>query len=557
MTLVLASVFKEGTLVLSDSRASTENGINADILQKIVGINKDTIVGYAGVVAAVNRVLTTFQAAISTGNPDNAAVLNELQKTSEDEFKKNGQGFSLLLFTRTNNSWSVNLLESPKFNPEPVHNIELIGSGSTIKPKIVPLYESIVDDKENLKSKADRIIWNVSSLLASSGAQGVGGLIQALLLTPQGVQTIHTGFIDVNPEGTPESKQIIYEGDHWVQRNYASGKDAVIIAPNQLLQQPVHNAVFHHYETSVGRKHSKWYLNCFLTSIGISIEPFETKFIGQLTATGVPKLPTTINFMAYLSLWGPSTEHTIEIIHIAPSNERVTIYQSTFDNTNFPHEFELVEEMSIKAKAPGNHYLQCKIDGQVAGTKLIYIHEVDEALPTQQNGKNLEDGQRSTEDKMLTNPELAWFFVGTERGELKPESHTIKGQFSVVYINKFPLNWIGYANFGIRAKPGSYRFNIQMMDAANHEILSEAASTLTCSSTSIVQPCEVKFDLTFPKPGIYFVTLKINDVMKGCIVVMADSDHPTMSYNLPDEELKKLHSSDLMFLAKRPRQKED
>lgn len=556
MTLVLASVFKEGTLVLSDSRASTDNGINADLLQKIVGINKDTIVGYAGIVLAVNRVLSEFQAAVNQNSLDTSSALAKLQDICTKDFGNNNQSFSLLVFIRERDTWSVHLLESSDFIPTAIETIELIGSGSTIRSQIVPFYESIVQDQENLKSKADRIIWNVSSLLASSNAQGVGGLIQALLLTSKGIQTIHTGFIDVDPEGEPESKQIIFENGKWTQHNFASGDKTVIISPDKLLQQNAHNTVFHQYETATGKKKSKWYLNCFLTSVGVVLQPSETQFIGQLTATGVPKLPTAINFMAYISLWGPSTEHKIEIVHIDPNNKETTIYQTTFDNAGFPHEFELVEELGIKAKAAGNHYLLCRVDGQVAGTKLIFVHKVDVTLPPQENGKNLENGHRSTPDQKLTDPELAWFFVGTERGELKPESHTIKGQISVVYSNNFPLNWVGYANFGIRAKPGSHKFSVEMMDAANHEILSKASSTLSCSSSSIVQPCEVKFDLKFPKPGVYFVNLQIGDVLKGCIVVMADGNPPSMSYTLPEEELQKLRDSDFMFLAKRSQKKE-
>ena len=519
-----------------------------------MGINKDTIVGYAGNVAAVNRVLAKFQAAITASGMDESAVLSALHEACKVELQANSESFTILVFIRTENIWSVNLLEMPEFNLRPITDIELIGSGSTIKSKIVPFYESIAADNENLKSKADRIIWNVSSLLASSGAQGVGGLIQALLLTPQGIQTIHTGFIDVNPEGEPESKQIIFEDGKWVQHNYTSGSEAVIISPDKLLQQPVHDAVFHQYETTAGTKKSKWYLNCFLASVGISIKPFETKFIGTLTATGVPQLLAKIGFMAYLSLWGPSTEHKIEIVHIEPDYSEETIYQSTFDNTAFPQEFELVEELKFNAKTAGNHYLQCRIDDQIAGTKLIYVHLVDESLPPEQNGKNLEEGHRALRDEKLTDSELAWFFVGTERAELKPESHTIKGQLSVAYSTTFPVNWAGYANFGIRAHTGEHSFNIEMVDAANHEVISQAGSTLECSSTSTVKPCEVKFDLVFPKPGIYFVTLKIDGVMKGCIVVMADGCPPNMTYTLPDSELEKLKRDGAMFLAKRPRE---
>lgn len=558
MTLVATAIFKEGTLVLSDSRASSENGIiNADVLQKIVGINKDVIVGYAGSVAAVNRVMARFQSTIKNKNLKQETILKKLQSMCQEDIAANNQSFSLFVFTRRNNEWATHLLAGPKFKPVLVSSIELIGSGSTIRSQIVPLYEEIVNSKEELKSKSDRIIWNVSSLLASTSAKGVGGLIQALLLTPQGVRTIHTGFIDMNPEGKPESKQIVFENGEWVQHNRATGDKAVIMPPSHLLQKPAHNNVFHQYEKATGDKLGKWYLNCFIASVGIATNHFETSFIGPYTGVGVAKFPANIDLMTYISLWGPSTEHNMEIILVEPTTKETVLYKNSFDNTNFPEEFELIEQLKIVIRNPGNHYLQCKIDGQLAGTKLIYIHKVDDSLSSEENGKNLEESHRATADTKLKTTELAWFFAGTERIELKPGSHIVKGQFKVAYYSKFPFNVTGYVNFGIRDKPGKHEFNIEMTDAASHKIVSSAVSVLECSSTSIVQPCEVKFDFVFPMPGFYFIALKIDGVMKGCIVLMADGSPPTLTYTLPEEQTKKLENGELYLLAKRSVQSDE
>lgn len=550
MTLVLSSVFDDDSvLVLSDSRASS-GSTSEDVLQKIVGINKDVIVGYAGVVAAVNRALISFQQEITARTiaaPQSIAVM---QEKCSDEFTSNAEKFSILLFTKEDVKWSITRLEFPNFEPEPIDDIALIGSGSVISPQIVPFYETIKDGSELTKTKADRIVWQVSSLLASSGAQGVGGMIQALLLLPDGVRTLHTGFIDMNPEVQGDSKEIKFENGRWVQHDHRLRTQSVIIAPNELLQQPVHERVFHNYERASGSNPSKWYVNSFLIAQNVELDYFSAKFTNQFTSLACEEFPQVMPAWAYLSVWGPSTQHTIELIHINPNNTRSTLYTGMFDNIDFPMDYEFLEEISITVDAPGKHYLECWIDGELAGHKLFFVTVSSPDLPAVAKAYNHNAAYQRAVDDRLTGSELTYFFVGNERADHQPMALEAKGQFKVAYYSVYPITMVGYANFGVRSSPGEHEFEIILMDAATHEVITNTGSTLECSSTTFTKPVEASFDLVFPKKGFYFVLLKIDGVLKGCTILMADGN-PPITYNLPDDGLETLRNNGFLLLAKR------
>lgn len=555
MTLVLASIFDDGKLILSDSRASSGDN-SEDILQKIVGINKDIIVGYSGSVAAVNRVLTALQSRIAENHLSSTDSILALQEVCVADYASNAQSFSLMLFTKANRAWTINRLQSPNFIPEEIEDIALIGSGSVISPQIVPFYENIKGETQPIKNKADRMIWHVSSLLASSGAEGVGGMIQALLLLPDGIQTLHTGFIDMNPEGTPESKEIKYVDGRWVQYNRRDNSEAVIIAPNELLQQPVHEQVFHSYEQATGGQPSKWYMNSFLTAQEIELGYHEAVFKNTFNAAGAEEFPQTFEIWVYISFWGPSTNHTLELIHVDPNSKRTMLHSEVFDNKDFPLDFEFLKKLPFNINMAGKHYLECIIDGELAGHKLIFITAASPNLPVSANAFNSQNAHRNAVDERLIGSELTYFFIGNERAEQSPMSMKIKGQFRVAYTTTYPLNLHGYANFGVRSTPGKHDFEVQVMDASNHEIVSSAKSTLECSSTTFTKPCEVKFDLKFPQKGFFFVLIKIDGELKGCTVIMADGV-PPMTYNLPEEDLEGIRNGGLHLLAKRSLEQEN
>jgi hypothetical protein len=368
---------------------------------------------------------------------------------------------------------------------------------------------------------------------------------------------MHTGFVDMDPEGTPESKQIIYEDGQWVQHNHATGDKQVIISPDKLLEQDVHEVVFHNYEAASGDKKSKWYLNNFLTSVGVELDHFRTFFNAPMTAFGTVNFPRDLNVMAYLSMFGPSTEHTLEIVHQDTEGNEVVLCREDFDHADFPNEYETVQELNIKARAPGNHHLLCKVDGELIGTKLIYVYEVDTDQSPQDVGVAMQKAHRETEDEALSAPELVYFFVGNEAGDAaNPTSLEIKGQFKVAFTMKFPVLMVGYVNFAVRAQKGDHEFLIELFDAASREKMYSNGSTLKATSSSMGVPCEAKIDLKFPKPGLYFLTLRIDGVMKGCVVLMADGYPPSRTYTLPDEEIEKLKQSGLSLLAKRSVQKD-
>ena len=71
---------------------------------------------------------------------------------------------------------------------------------------------------------------------------------QALILDSGGVRTRSTGFVEMTPEGEPRSKQIVFEGGRWLQKDLASGSEIMIITPNEMLSTDASEHIFYNYE---------------------------------------------------------------------------------------------------------------------------------------------------------------------------------------------------------------------------------------------------------------------------------------------------------------------
>lgn len=553
MTVVIASVFQDGILVCSDSRASTENQeVEADILQKIVGVNDYLIVGYAGAVPAVTRTMADVQTTLRTKHHSRDETLGVIREAALRDMSLHKQGFTLFAFYRNKAGWKAFGFTGPYFDSYEITDISLIGSGAVISDRIIRLYAEIKDNDETLKTKADRIIWGASSALGATEAIGVGGMMQAMLLTTSGVTTIHSGYIDMDPDAEPESKQIVYEDNHWIQKDLASGHQQMLMVPQDLTDADMHTNVFHNYEKGTGGKNSKWYVNSFLTALRISKTPTGLKAEGSLNALSFGKLPNSASFQCYLGFFGPSTEHKFEMIHVSPDGSKKVIHSESFDNSAFPFEYEMIRTVMMSINSPGLHLLECRIDGNLASTKALVVAQADSRLSDKKNLAALSKTQEKTEDEALESTDMVYLSISGEPGQFSDSVQNFEGQFDTVISNSFPLNMNAYIDCGIRSERGKHSLRIEMIDAATHKVLSSESIDFIASSSTKTKPTQGRIGLKFPLPGYYFLRVFIDDEAKGCLVLGADGHPPRFTYLLPDQELEKLKNSDYLVMAKRP-----
>lgn len=239
MTVIVGVKFDNDVVLISDSRATvTYDGetFPSDNLQKIIGLNDTHIATYAtNDIRAIELVLTEFQHFLSE-NPD--ATLEVRLQTFTDfslaAFSQYNQPFVILLSTKEESNWHLYQFEYPTFISEEITTLTIKGSGSYISRELERYYNNDISPITSLKGKAGSLFRSMMSSLNRPQSSSVGGLPQVLMMTNTGVQTVHTVYIEFSPEREPDSKQIIYENGHWVQKNGSNHTDLVIIPPKEL-----------------------------------------------------------------------------------------------------------------------------------------------------------------------------------------------------------------------------------------------------------------------------------------------------------------------------------
>lgn len=546
MTLVLSGRFPTGTVLLSDSRSTTGDDVSEDLLQKLVGINEHLVVGYAGVVAAAAQALLAARHAIEQDQMSGADALEAVRKAAGDEYSSGQQSFSLLVCVFEENEWKTYRLEPPFTSTEHIEDIALIGSGAVIRNAMVEKYETLVDQKKELQVTANQLVADISGELASSQVEGVGGLLQGLLLTPTGIRTLHSGFVDIDPHQQGQSKQITFEGGRWIQHDRANNEVVVILPPDELLSRKVEETIFHDFVPT--RPRTKWLVNSFITAMNIDLSHTETKFDNMLTSLA-KTLPAEVSMFAYISAFGHSGD--FELALVDPSGNETSVLTETIRHTTFPEEFEGVFGITLRFTAEGNYHLLCKFDGEIKSRRLIHVKAVDPSKSPQEIVADLGESHRSTQDQSIASPgELAHFFVGLVESEFSGMSLKLNGQFKAIYSLTYPAIIPVLVNFGIRAETGSHTVKLLLSEVSTGQETLEENVPVTTTSSSIVAPVEASIGLSLPTQGLYYLRLFIDGEFKGCHLIAADSEPPYF-YRLDPAGLTRLNQNGQLSLAKR------
>lgn len=557
MTVVVGAIKGESVILVSDSRATARIGgvseISDDRLQKIIGLSANLIIGYAGDVSSVNdilRELSGYAEASHTRKELLSAITNLCVAKINEKLKL----FSLLVATLEDDSWKLHLFEyGTGYSAQPVDTFKLIGSGSVAQDVIEQFYNTNIDGNYDDKQFVDKLVVTLSSRLSGSDVIGVGGLPQALILDSGGVRTRSTGFVEMTPEGEPRSKQIVFEGGRWLQKDLASGSEMMIITPNEMLSTDASEHIFYNYEKNqTPPSEMKWYMNSFILCQDVKTTPNSIEFIGGLTSLMAGNFPKEIEAWLYMSVFGPSTDHDMKIILRYPTDEPKVLYEEHFENEGFPFEYENKYRLKLQITEPGDYYLECIIDDAVRASRLINVHPYQDDLSETANMQANAEAINGYTDSELISPRLTLFTLSTDEPQRSNNLEKITGQFCSVYCKNYPIEFNAFAYLLIQGNPGVYDFRFELFDASNHEKMYEGGSRVDCTSALLKKPLLAKVTLKFNKPGYYFFVAYIDGMMQGAHVVIADTVPATLGYGMTEEVMTLLQENEYYVLAKRP-----
>lgn len=558
MTVVVGATLNGHKVIISDSRATIESrdgSFSSDNLQKIVGLNDSHIVGYSGDVKTVQQLLTEYQYYLRENNEDLDSRLAKLTEFSQTLLKMYKEAFSIILCTKDGDAWTMHQFKYPQFSPEEVIDMCVIGSGSVIAPQLTQFYNSskpfLNDDKQN----ATLLVSSLMSLLSSPSVNYVGGMPQVLLLGPRGVQTLHMGYINVEPEGQPDSKQIIYEDGKWVQHDYANGSELSIVSPEMLSNGELSEKIFYNYDKPEKRVYS-WYLNSFALFQTVDVSPGETKFGTRLGSLLALELPQEVECKLYISAFGPSTEHDIEISIIDKSGQETILITEHFNNVGFPNEFEFIRPLRLNITKRGKHYLVCKFNGVEVGRKVLYVYNPRSEQPIEKTMAEMTSFLNGYTDKSITAPQLSLLGLGNEESTFDGQKIILRNQFSVAFYKSFPFKFNAHLLVVMQANPGEHEFRFELLNSADKKIIFSGGDKTTSTSITNLVPVMAKLTLSFEKPGIYFINVYLDEKLVGAVPVMADGNPAMLTYNLPEDSKQAIARGELLLLAKRPIQQD-
>lgn len=554
MTVIVGAILDDSVVLVSDSRATittqTET-VSSDDLQKIVGIDKSTIVAFAtNDINATNIVLKEFQYFNSSQQSTIAEKLNKLEGLSKAALGAYQAPFSLLVALKSD-GWELYSIAYPDFKPEKVSSVSVKGSGSFIADELERFYHLGFSPDLTTKQKSDALVRSMMELLNGPNSSSVGGLPQVLILDESGVRTVHTGYVDFSPEGEPDSKEIRYSNGHWVQRN-GSNESVILIPPDQLSNKELSRQVFHTYEKSIP-KETKWYVNSFGLFKDFGTTPTETDYGFRLgSVLSLKPYPTDLGGTLYISAFGPGASHTAEVTLINPGGREQTLLEETFENTKFPHEFEFIQEVNIHFARRGKHFLVLKMNGKEVARKVIYAYEQRSQEPLPEVQERMTQFLNGYSDPAVK-PSLTLFTLSRKEPALADGNVKVTDQFVMTVSKNFPMTLLAAIFIEIQANPGEHEVKIDFIDAFDRSVIFEVAMTNNSTSLTNVLPFMfAKVSLTFPHPGFYFIRTFVDGVLLGAIPLFSDSFPASITnYEITQDSVSLLEKGEALLLAKR------
>lgn len=426
MTMVAACRFKDGAVMISDSRVTwRERNERAfqDTLQKILPLGPKIAIGFAGSVQAANLVVQQLRRRMQK-----TERLRSLQKLAANvpriakhcyRLHQNRTGrkdpLSLVLGGVTGTGKiEIWYFRSPDFVRHKLdRDFVVVGSGDVVASFIKDNLKSIERKQVNLKKRADALLFGLEAELERQGIDTVGGLLQVILLDSRGIYPLKYGFLDLDLTSHGEAKSMEMEAGRWVQRDESTGQEVPLIQPSELLGRLPTELRFHDFHIPSDKSTPNWHLTCFLTCLEIQRDIGTIEFRGSMTNLASLRYPISESVLVYLDLWGSGGDHEV-IFKLMREDVGEVIHREIIHIDYLVEGIEFIAKIPIHVLAPGPAFLECYIGDQLLGRRALYFGQAIDAWPSNdaelkelflKNRKIMIEEQRCCLDPMLEDSE--------------------------------------------------------------------------------------------------------------------------------------------------------
>lgn len=580
MTMVAACRFRDGALIIADSRATWDRGKRQsfqDALQKILPLGPKISLSFAGDVKAaaliVNQLRLRIKKKARLGNLRKLAA--EIPRVAKHYYglylakTRSREGLALILGgVDASGNIGIWCYESPLFRSRNlVHGFEVLGTGAVVKSYIQECWDNLEKELSDLKARADRLLLGLEGELEKRRINTVGGMLQVILIDSGGIRPLRHGFLTLDPEGTAHAKSIDMTAGRWIQRDDARGSEVPLVEPIELIRSGPLEGRFYDFELrSSESRIPKWHLTYFFTCLNVRKGTGTIEFAGLATAFASYGYPISVQLLAAVGLWGSPGDQQIEF-KLIREGERKTIHKESIHLEFLPDELDLAIPIALDVAGPGPAFLECYISNQLLGRRALHFGRIPNPPTTEQHklieferelqGRLLEE-QRACQDPELESSGKSQLVYLSICQSCVVENSYLKfnGQFVAAYWKSYPLKLRLFIASGFRMPKGDHVLRVDLVDVATREVSPIGSKAVISNSSCIIEPIHAELITVVPKPGVYFVNAYVDEEMVGSTVIAAETEKPRYSYDLPAKDLATVASGELLLLLKRSQRAE-
>jgi len=580
MTMVAGCLFGDEAVIIADSRVTwgaTDQRVYGDLAQKILPLGKDLAYAFAGDIAISNSILSEMRLRIKKSPKliNHLSLPTELSRVARFQYRKH-------MLRRGNKDISVQIVltgliagkvflwifESPRFLPRLVRSGYIIfGSGATVEPRLNLAYAKSVKSSATLKNKANVLISELESELKKQGVESAGGLFQVILISAQGIAPLNYGFMELRPEKPGIAKEMTVSRGIWTQRDLSKTMEVPLLEPRQIITLSPVEERFHDFELPTPKEQKlRWYLNYLITCLSLDRSTDKIIFNDVLSQIGAPVLPIELPLIVALGFWGPLGKHILNI-SLDDNGKQTPI---CVQEINIPYPSELNEfaiPIRLFSAQPGPVFINCYIDDFLISRKSLYLARMDEIHST-----TAEDARSQNEinkriliakHQECSDPELSEagcfleYFILCQQCVVQNGRYEFRGEARAIYWKKYPLLFKTQLAASLRLPRGKHGIRIDLVNAQSSKRLTIAQKEICSTYDCIMNRIHGDLVIKIPEPGVYFVSLYVDEQFISSEILPAETEKPKYSYSLPEDAIRAVSEGELIILVRRSRSQKE
>jgi hypothetical protein len=574
MTIIAGFCFKEGSIVIADSRATLNDIKNKahfnDSIQKIVPIYKNYAFAYAGNIGLASKIIYEIKYNIRKKEklkiPQKLAQnIQRIARFKYENYGTNTNKLVYFIFAAVSKSGNVFLwsFEPPKFNPiRTSNNFYIAGSGSIIKKDIEQIYIDIDNNYNGLIEKANVLITRFESLLSQYSVNTVGGLFQIILLDSSGLRPLNYGYCNINPYDRRDAKRIEFKNGKWTQVDQTKNKKVEIIEPSLFLNKfsnklPFDNK-FQDYIYEVHVKNYNFNLCYFVPCLIIEKNIDSTIFKGVFSGLSVPKFPFSIPIKLALAFWGTEGYKDLKLYQIFNNVKKEIICKKIY-NKYLPERYEEDFNFNLEINSPGVQFLECTIENKVIARKSLYFNKNIKVndINNYEEYYDFISKELNREHSLNVDPSLIKekafldYFILCQNCISKEDYLEFSEEIGVLYRNQFPIRMNLFVASQIRMLKGNHLARLTLVDIFTGKENEISNTKVISHSDCLPIPIHGNFIIQIPKAGLYWINLYIDEKLITSSLIIAETEKAKYSYSLREEDVERVKSGEFLVLPPR------